>query len=246
MKGVDQFPPALGAGNSPNLFACRLVEDHHEGLRRVVVDDVEAIVMEGGRGGHPESLRGIERANFLGPDDLSAHRESADESDAAKIYVDALAIGDRCFRCKAVLEVFFDRGRCAVQLALPDNFSRIEVDGVDHPSMLCQGSTRAVVVARVVKPPDGRLLFARADGRSDEDVVVPHDGELQLRPGMSISQATFSVRLHVSGKDGSSGTAPASGPRKRVQRASSSAEEPAAESTETIATMATVAIHSSS
>ena len=38
-------------------------------------------------------------------------------------------------------------------------------------------------------------------------------GELQLRPGMSVFQTTFSVSLHVSGKARSSGTSPAFGPR---------------------------------
>ena len=38
-------------------------------------------------------------------------------------------------------------------------------------------------------------------------------GELQLRPGMSIFQAMFSVSLHRSGRAGSSATAPAAGPR---------------------------------
>src|SRR5216117_94412 len=43
---------------------------------------------------------------------------------------------------------------------------------------------------------------------------LPHTtGELQLRPGMSIFQATLSVALHVSGSFGSSGTTPALVPR---------------------------------
>ena len=44
-------------------------------------------------------------------------------------------------------------------------------------------------------------------------MVVPNDWELQPRPGMSVFQTTFSVSLHVSGKAGSSATAPAAGPR---------------------------------
>ncbi|MCY4509287.1 MAG: hypothetical protein OXG35_20350, partial [Acidobacteria bacterium] len=38
-------------------------------------------------------------------------------------------------------------------------------------------------------------------------------GELQLRPGRSIFQTTFSVSLQVSGRAGSSPTSPAFGPR---------------------------------
>ena len=183
MKGVDQFRPPSARGTLQISSPVALSKNRHEGLGRVVVDDVQAIVVEDGRSGHTESQHGLERANVFGPDDLATHRESADESDAAEIHIYALAVGDRRFRREAVLEVFFDRGRRAVQLTLPDNFSRIEVDGVDHPSMLCQGSTRAVVVARVVKPSDGRFLFARADGRSDEDVVVPHDRRAPAQTG---------------------------------------------------------------
>src|SRR5262245_13344887 len=38
-------------------------------------------------------------------------------------------------------------------------------------------------------------------------------GELQLRPGTSIRQATFSVVVHLSGRRGSSAATPARGPR---------------------------------
>src|SRR5438093_7970888 len=67
---------------------------------------------------------------------------------------------------------------------------------------------------------------------------LPHTtGELQLRPGISIFQATLSVALQVSGSFGSSGATPALVPRncgqccasaagvtrRRVNRASTSA-----------------------
>src|SRR5262245_19106997 len=43
---------------------------------------------------------------------------------------------------------------------------------------------------------------------------LPHTtGELQLRPGMSIFQAMFSVGLHLSGSLGSSAATPACAPR---------------------------------
>ena len=175
---------ALLPVDPPDLLAGRGVERGEKRLGRVVVQDKEPVVVErGGRRGR-HRLHRVERPGILGPQDLAVEIERHDHADGTEIHVDPFAVGDRCLRRVAVLEVPRDCGHRAVQLSRPPDRPGLEVDIVDHPAVLAAGGHRTVMLARVVEPRYGLdLVIGGADGGGDEDVVVPDDRRAPAQPG---------------------------------------------------------------
>src|SRR5206468_3670273 len=107
----------------PQLAAALPVERHDEGLVRVVVDDIQPVLVEDRRGASSELVAAVERAELTCPYRLAAQVERGDETDGAEVDVDALAVCHRRFRRKTVLDVPRSRRQRASQLPLPANSS---------------------------------------------------------------------------------------------------------------------------
>ena len=74
------------------------------------------------------------------------------------------------------------RRRSAVELALPEGPSAVEVDGVEHPAMLVQRSLRPVLHARVVESLDRRRLLPCSDRGGHEHAVARDDRRTPRQP----------------------------------------------------------------
>src|SRR5262249_44322863 len=83
----------LVPGNAPKVLACPLVESGQEGVVLVVVDDIEAVAVQDGRGARaPAHARLLARPGAL-PEFL-ALEVIAVQAKVAEVGVDALAVGD--------------------------------------------------------------------------------------------------------------------------------------------------------
>src|SRR5580704_12748241 len=85
------------ARHSPQFFAGFLVERGEEGLRGVVVDDVQTVLVQRGRGAGAVLAAAVQSADIPGPDGLAVEIQRREQSDGSEVNVYALAIGDRCF-----------------------------------------------------------------------------------------------------------------------------------------------------
>ena len=74
------------------------------------------------------------------------------------------------------------RRRSAVELALPEGPSAVEVDGIEHPAMLVQRSLRPVLHARVVESLDRRRLLPCSDRGGHEHAVARDDRRTPRQP----------------------------------------------------------------
>src|SRR5262249_12046839 len=122
----------LSTFDAPDLLPRRPVQGDHERSRFVVVDDVQAVLVEDGRGpGAPVAAHRVTVPALL-PKRLAVHRV-AEDADIGEVNVDPFAVGD--WRLGSVRVAGMTRlgGHSLVRLALPDDLARIEVEAIGHP-----------------------------------------------------------------------------------------------------------------
>ena len=131
------------------------------------------------RRGAPAGARRI-GADGVRPYRRAVHVEGED-ADVAEVGVDPLAIGDRRLGGKAVLEVPRALRRAAMDLALPADFSGVDIEAVDHPAVLAR---RRVHPSSVEIDAGARLLLlGQRDHGRDEDPVAPDDRRAPAESG---------------------------------------------------------------
>ena len=168
--------------DAPGLLAAVLLEGRDERVRGVVVDDVQPIVVQDGRGSGPHLECRVVSLQLARPYHFAAHVEGGKLADGAEIDVDPAPVGHRRLRRETVLQVALARRCRSVQLSLPPDRAGVEVERVEHPAVLVLRRFRSVLHPRVVEPLDRLRLVSRADGGSDEDQVARHDRRTPGKP----------------------------------------------------------------
>ena len=178
-RPVRAFGFAVGA---PQLLAGARVERRDKRSLFIVVDDVEAAVVEDGRRGRAPAGAHLDRGHRLRPRRLAAHVER-EQSGVTEIDVDPLAVGDRRFRGVRILLVHRLQRHRGVHGALPIDLAGVEIDVVEHPAMFIDrladiaARHRAAERSREIGA-DGvqrRHRLLDVDRGDHEHVVAPHD-----------------------------------------------------------------------
>src|SRR5260370_41127162 len=118
--------------DAPDLLAGFFIQGDEERSIVVVIHDVDATLMQHGRGGRAPAVAHVEWAITLRPYGLAVHVE-AEQAEVAEVGVDAFAVGHRGLGRGAVLEEAGDLGRAAMALAVPQNCAGLEGEAVDPP-----------------------------------------------------------------------------------------------------------------
>ncbi len=168
---------------APQLIAGAGVERRDKRSLFVVVDDVDAAVVQDRRRCRAPPGAHFWHRHQLRPHRLAAHVECK-QSGISEIYVDALAVGDRCLRRVRVLLVHRLQRHCGVNDALPVDLTGGEIHVVEHPAMLVDrladvgaGHGTAERAREIGADRVQRLhrLFD-VDRGHHEHVTAPHDG----------------------------------------------------------------------
>ena len=170
----------LVAGHPPELGAGAGVERREVRVFFVVVDHVEPAAMQHRRGRRSPARPHRPRQPAVLPDPPPLHVE-AEDAHVAEGGIDPLAIGDRRFRCKTVLEMDGARRRTTGNLGLPERQARVEVKAGDDPANL--GFGRLLSVAAEVESLPRILQRRPGDCRGEEHAAAPDD---RRRPAAAV------------------------------------------------------------
>ena len=159
--------------HAPHLLAAALVQGQEVRLLFVVIDQVQPVAMQHGRGGGaPAGPHGVRRQR-LRPHRAAFHVE-AEHAHVPEAGVHPLAVRDRRLRGVAVLGVDRTRRRRLMHQPFPEHFAGEQVQAQHFPLVFRGGRLRALAAA--IKSFLRQLRIVLAHHGRKEHAVAPGNG----------------------------------------------------------------------
>src|SRR5262249_47913204 len=160
----------LVAVDAPGVLARLRLERGEIRLLLVVVDDEQAVPVQGRRRGGAPAHAHLHRIELVLPQYLAVVVE-AEDADVAEDGVDPLAINRRCLGGVRGFQVNRTGRLSLVDLLLPEHLAALEVETADQPAMLAgRGLPLEIVdVEALLRVAE----FLLADHRGDKDAILP-------------------------------------------------------------------------